>query len=183
MDISHLEKQIQDIPTELIFNLDEIRPQEWTDCRPRGIIILHLKILHWFEFAIFWLQKYISCIAAISIVEDTIVVFVVIHGMTNDAAIAKKEWCDSQHLLIRSNNMLCRIWEILKKYIIKIVWEHAAATRKSMRLSAFPAVFFLDNYWSQIDNEMKTMLRSHNVKQTKILSYIANRVQQLDLMI
>jgi hypothetical protein len=119
INISHLEKQIQDIPTELIFNLDEIRAQEWTGCRLRGIIILHLKIFHWFEFAIFRLQKYISCIAAISIVEDTIVILVVIHGMTNDVAIAKKEWRDSQHLLIRSNHMLCRIWEIFKKHITK----------------------------------------------------------------
>jgi hypothetical protein len=181
--ISHFEKQIQDIPIELIFNLDEICAEEWTDCKLRGIIILHLKILHWFEFAIFRLQKYISCIAAISIVEDTIVILVVIHGTTNDAAMTKKEWRDSQHLLIRSNNMLYRTWEIFKKYITKIIWEHAAATKKSMRLSAFPVVLLLDNYWSQIDNEMKTMLRSHNVKQIKILSYIANLVQQLDLMI
>jgi hypothetical protein len=46
IDISHFEKQIQDIPTELIFNLDEIRAQEWTDCKLRSIIILYLKILH-----------------------------------------------------------------------------------------------------------------------------------------
>jgi hypothetical protein len=39
--IANLVNDVHDIPTELVFNIDEVGSQEWADRKPRRVVIPH----------------------------------------------------------------------------------------------------------------------------------------------
>jgi hypothetical protein len=39
--VANLTDHAQDVPTELIFNMDEVGSQDWTDRKARSVMILH----------------------------------------------------------------------------------------------------------------------------------------------
>jgi hypothetical protein len=85
--IRNLERYVQNLPTELILNLDEVGSQEWSDRKKRDIIIPHQPSLRRIEHSVPRKEKCISCIATISMAGDVLMPTLLIHRKMVDDAV------------------------------------------------------------------------------------------------
>ena len=162
--IVNLERHLQNVPTELILNLDEVGSQDWADRKPRSVIVPHQARRVRIEYSVPRSEKRISCIAAISMAGDTLMPLLVIHRKTIDQAVWEEGWKDGQDFLIRSNDTSYVTRDIFKEYLTIVFLRYVETVRESLNLHDFPAVLLCDNCSAHIDEEIMLLLASHNMK-------------------
>jgi hypothetical protein len=115
--VTNLLQHVQNVPTELIFNLDQVGCQEWADRKPRAVIIPHQSQPIRVEYSVPRAEKRISCITTISMAGDTLMPLLVIHRKTIDDAVWEEGWRDGQDFLLRSNDTSYVTRDIFKEYL------------------------------------------------------------------
>jgi transposase len=152
--IRNLEQWVQNIPTELILNLDEVGVQDWADRKTRKVIIRRQARPRRIEYAVTRKEKRISCIATISMAGDVVVPLLVIHRKTIDDAVWEEGWRDGQDFLIRSNDSSYVTRTIFKEYLTQVVVPYYVTTRQSLNFKQFPGVLLCDNCASHVDDKI-----------------------------
>jgi hypothetical protein len=180
--VANLEQYVRDLPTELIFNLDEVGSQEWADRKPRSVIIPRQPRPVRIEYSVPRAEKRMSCIATISMAGDALMPLLVIHRKTIDDAVWEEGWRNGQDFLIRSNDTSYVTRDIFKEYLTSAFLPYVASTRASLNLHEFPAVLLCDNCSSHIDGEIMLLLASHNVRLLTFPPHTSNLFQPLDLV-
>jgi hypothetical protein len=104
--VRNLGRYVQNVPTELILNLDEVGSQEWSDRKKREVIIPHQHSPRRIEFSVPRKDKRISCITTISMAGDVLMPLRVIHRKTVDDAVWEDGWRDWQDFLTRPTTCL-----------------------------------------------------------------------------
>jgi hypothetical protein len=85
--VQNLERYVQNVPTELILNLDEVSSQEWSDRRKREVIIRHQASPRRIEYSLLRKERHISCITTISTAGDVLMLLLVIHQKMVDDVV------------------------------------------------------------------------------------------------
>jgi hypothetical protein len=65
--IVNLERHVQNVPTDLIFNIDEVGSQDWADRKLQSVIVPHQFRHVCIEYSVSRSEKQINCIVAISL--------------------------------------------------------------------------------------------------------------------
>jgi hypothetical protein len=85
--VHNLERHVQNVPTELILNLDEVVSQERSDGKNREIIIPRQASPWRIQYSVPRKEKRISGITMVSMAGDVLMPLLVIHRKTADDAI------------------------------------------------------------------------------------------------
>jgi hypothetical protein len=115
--MADLERHVQNVPAEPIFNFDEVGSQDWGDRKPRAVIVPHQSRRVRVKSSVPRAEKRISCIATISMAGNTLMPLLVIHRKTIDAAVWEEGWRDGQDFLVRSNDTSYVTRDIFKEYL------------------------------------------------------------------
>jgi hypothetical protein len=180
--VANLVNYVQDTPTELVFNIDEVGSQEWADRKPRRVIVPHQERRQRIQYSVPRSQKRISCIAGISMAGDTLMPLLVIHRKTIDEDVWLEGWRDGQDFLLRSNDTSYVTRDIFKEYLTSVFLKYVATVRESMNLSDSPAVLLCDNCTAHIDDEIKVLLAQNNVRLITFPPHTSHLFQPLDLV-
>jgi hypothetical protein len=149
--VRDLELYVQNVPTELILNLDEVGSQEWSGRKKRDVIIPHQPSPRRIEYSVPRKEKRISCIATILMAGDVLMPLLVIHRKSADDAVWEDGWRDEQDFLIHSNDTSYVTRPIFKEHIRDIFLKYFDATRETMHVENFAGVFLSDTCSSHID--------------------------------
>jgi hypothetical protein len=118
--IRNLERNMKDVSTELILNVDETGCQEWSDRKKRAVIIPIQEGPCRIEHPVSRKEKRITCITTISTAGDALVPLLVIHGRI-DAAVWEEGWQDGQDFMIRSNDTSDVTRPIFAEYVTSVI--------------------------------------------------------------
>jgi hypothetical protein len=178
----NLERYVKDVSTELIFNLDEGGCQEWSDRKTRDAIIPLQKRPCGIEYAASRKEKCVSCITTVLMGGDALILLLVIHRKTIDAAVWEKGWRDGQDFMIRSNNMSYVARPIFTKYVTGVNLPYFAATGESLHLQDFTGVLLCDNCSPHIDESIKQLLADNNIRLVTFTPQTSHLFQPLDFV-
>jgi hypothetical protein len=180
--IANLINYVKDVPTELVFNIDEVGSQEWADRKPRSVIIPHQERPRKIHYSVRRSQKRISCIAAISMAGDTLMPLLIIHRKTVDQAVWEEGWRNGQDFLLRCNDTSYVTRDIFKDYLTEVFLKYVGTVRASMNLGDSPAVLLCDNCTAHIDEEIKILLTQNNIRLLTFPPHTSHLFQPLDLV-
>jgi hypothetical protein len=175
--VAKLEHCMREVPTELIFNPDEVGSQEWADRKSRSVLIPRQFGRSRAGCSVLRAEKRIRSITTISMTGRLLMPLLVIHCKTIDDAVWEKGWRQRQNFLIRSNDTSYATRDIFGKDL-----TDAESTRPSLSLHDFPAVLLHNYCSSHIDDEIMQLLASHNVKLLTFPPLTSNMFQPLDLV-
>jgi hypothetical protein len=180
--IRNLERWVENLPTELILNLDEVGVQEWADRKKRKVIIPYQVQPRKIEYAVTRKEKRISCITTISMAGDALMPLLVIHRRTIDDAVWEEGWRDGQDFMIRSNSSSYVTREIFKEYLTQVLMPYVETTRQSLHLEQFAGALLCDNCASHVDDEIMSLLANHNIRLLTFPPHTSHLFQPLDLV-
>jgi hypothetical protein len=180
--IRNLQQYVQDTPTELILNVDEVGSQEWADRKKREVIIPHQVRLGRVEYAVSRKEKRMSCITTISMAGDVLMPLLVTHRRTIDAAVWEEGWRDGQDFMIRSNDTAYVTRPVFSEYVNGVIVPYIATTRETLNLGNTPAVLLCDNCSSHISDEIKQLLAQNNIRLVTFPPHTSHLFQPLDLV-
>jgi hypothetical protein len=169
--IMNMENHVNDVLTELIFNIDEVGSQEWADRKLRKVIIPRQLRSVRIEYSVPKSQKRMNCIAVISMAGDIPMPLPVIHRKSIDCAIWEEGWREGQDFFIRSNDTSHVTRDIFNEYSTKVILEYVATTGRSLNLGNSPAILLCDNWVSHCDVDIKELPARGNVRLVTFLPY------------
>jgi hypothetical protein len=176
------ERYIQNDPSELILNLDEVGSEKRSDQKKREISIFHQGSPRRIEYSVPRKEKCISCIKTISRASDVLTPLLVIHWKAVDDAIWEDRWRTGEDFLIRSNDMSYVTRPIFKEYIREVVLKYFNTTCETTHLDDFSGVLLCDNCSSHIDEEVMALLVRENIRLITVPPHISYLFQPLDLV-
>jgi hypothetical protein len=180
--VQNLERYIQNVPTELILNLDEVGSQKWSNQKKRKIIIPYQASPRRIEYSVPRKEKCTSCITTISRACDVLMPFLVIHQKTGDDAVWEDGWRNEQNFLIRFNDRSYMTRPIFKEYVREVVRKYFSATRETVHLYDFAGVLLCDNCSSHNGEEVMALLARENIRLITVPPHTSYLSQPLGLV-
>ena len=180
--ISNLLNYVNNIPTELILNLDEASSSDWQDKRSKKVIVPYGLSNERIEYAVERCSKKITICATISMAGDVLPPLIISHRKTIDEEILNSGWRSGQDYIYYYNEKSFMTKAIFQDYIIHTIIQYIDRTRESMKLKDYPAVLLSDNCPSHRCEEIYKELANHNIRLITFPPHTTNLFQPLDLV-
>ena len=180
--ILNLIRYVNNVPTELILNLDEASSSEWEDKRSKIVIVPYENYNKTIEFPVDRCAKKITICATISMAGDVLPPLIISHRKTIDEEILNSGWRSGQDYIYYYNEKSFMTKAIFQDYIIHTIIQYIDRTRESMKLKDYPAVLLSDNCPSHRCEEIYKELANHNIRLITFPPHTTNLFQPLDLV-
>ena len=182
MHISNLLKYVNNIPTELILNLDEASSSDWQDKRSKKVIVPYGLSNERIEYAVERCSKKITICATISMAGDVLPPLIISNRVTIDQEIYDAGWREGQDFVYYHQKNSFMTKSIFQNYIFNHIVPYMNNTRKMMKLEDSPGVILIDNCPSHQCDEIYKELANNNIRLITFPPHTTNLFQPLDLV-
>ena len=180
--ISNLLNYVNNIPTELILNLDEASSSDWQDKRSKKVIVPFNINNERIEYAVERCSKKITICATISMAGDVLPPLIISNRVTIDQEIYDAGWREGQDFVYYHQKNSFMTKEIFQNYIFNHIIPYIDNTRKMMKLEDSPGVLLIDNCPSHQCDEIYKELANNNIRLITFPPHTTNLFQPLDLV-
>ena len=180
--IENLKKYVQGVPTELIFNIDEVGTQKWSDKKNKRVIApITLKNTR-IEYPVERSEKRMSLICAISMAGDTLTPMFITHRKTIYKEIQGTGIREGEDLILEYQPKSYVNKSLFSRYIDDVMLKYINELRKNPLYLNEPAVIICDNCSAHLDDELLQKLAQNNVRLITIPPHSSHVFQPLDLV-
>ena len=182
LHIDHLIKYIEGVPTELVFNIDEVGIQKWYEKKNKRIIApIALKNTR-IEYPVERSEKRISIVCAISMAGDTLTPMFITHRKTIYKEIQGTGIREGEDLILEYQPKSYINNSLFSKYIDDVILKYVKEVRKNELYRDEPAVILCDNCTSHLDDKLLQKLAENNIRLITIPPHSSHIFQPLDLV-
>ena len=180
--ISNLKKYVNGVPTELVFNMDEVGQQSWSDRKSKKVIVPSSMKDVRIEYEVDRSEKKISLVSIISMAGDTLTPLIITNRKTVDKNLMNSGIRLGEDVIIQYQQSSFATKKIISDYINDVFLNYIENLRKNEIYSDKPAVLLCDNCSAHFDQEMINNLSSKNVRIITIPPHSSHLFQPLDLI-
>ena len=189
LPIEYAEKHIQnlidylkDIPTELIFNVDEVGHQQWADRKKKKVVVSQTLPKNEVYYSIKRNEKRVSIVAAISMAGDTLVPMIISHRKTIDKELVESGLREGEDYILKYQKSSFIDKEIFSEYVQKILFTYIDEIRKNEIFKNEPAVILCDNCSAHVDDILLKKMKEKNIRFVTFPPHSSHLFQPLDLV-
>lgn len=180
--ISNLKKYVAGLPTELVFNLDEVGQQEWANKKTKKVVVPSFLKNARIEYCVERAEKKISLITTISMAGDVLTPLMITSRKTLDEEVMQSGIRIGEDIIIRYQESAYASMEIISEYINDVFLVYIQNLRNEEKFKDKPAVLICDNCAAHFDNAMIKKLTQNNVRLITIPPHSSHLFQPLDLV-
>ena len=180
--ISNLKKYIENVPTELIINIDEACSGDWIDSHPKLVIVPIDYKNRRVQYSVKRNTRKITMCAAISMAGDAITPMIISDRKNLDKEIAESGFREGQDFVYYYQNRCYITKDIFLSYISETIIPYIKSTRDLLKLNEFPAVILMDNCSAHMDESVLDILAENNIRVITFPPHTTNLFQPLDLV-
>ena len=181
--ISNLKKYVDGLPTELVFNLDEVGHQPWADKKFKKVIVPMYMKDNRIEYSIDRSEKRVSMIITISMAGDSLMPLIVTHRKTLDEEVKRSGMRIGEDFMLEYQESAFVTKEIFSKYISSVFIPYVQKVRENPLYTDKSAALLCDNCSAHFDEKMIKLLSQNNIRLITLPPHSSHLFQPLDLVI
>jgi hypothetical protein len=174
---------VQDRPTDLVFNLDEVGISDWEDRQPKKVVVPITAALHSIHHRLSRSVKHISVVACISASGACLTPYVV--TSQDSAAVRRDLEADGmqigRHLILEDRDKPYVNAELFEDYLRSVLLPYLLITRILKDLREEDAVLLMDNCSPHLTPAVMELLSSARVRVVTFAPHTTQIFQVLDL--
>lgn len=177
-----LNDHVENVCSELFFNLDEVGYSPWADRASKAVIVPRELLETRVQFGVDRSKKNSSCLACISCAGDAILPLLVIHRATIDAEVFSDGFRNDEDMMVRHSPTAYVTGEIFIEWIKNSFIPYVENVREAKGIGNEPAVLLSDNCSIHVTPEVKELLGRNHIKFITMPPHSSNVFQPLDLV-
>ena len=180
--VQNLKKYVNGIPTELIFNIDEVGCQKWADRKKKKVIVSQRIPTKKVFYSVKRSEKRLTVVSAISMAGDVLVPLVISQRKTFAQELIDSGIREGEDFIFKHQKSAFINKEIFGDYIRDVVFPYIDELRKHKKFENEMAVILCDNCSSHVDDVLYEEMAKRNIRFITFPPHSSHLFQPLDLV-
>lgn len=180
--IKNLIKYVQGIPTELVFNIDEVGFQRWSDRKKKRVIVPLSTPKKQVHYAVKRSEKRVSIVSTISMAGDTLMPLIISHRKRPDKKLEETGLREGDDFMIEYQKSCFVTKEIFSKYVQSVLFPYIENIRKLKDFGTETAVILCDNCSAHVSDDLLEKMKERNIRLVTFPPHSSHLFQPLDLV-